>query len=100
MLILLLSARLAEILMPYLASAIIERTLRTFHLSSFTVHRSSNIFKIMEKPEIKDINYTGHWGKCYLVKYKGFSNVMLKEEINDWCKEVDQIKEELKSTES
>ena len=54
----------------------------------------------MDKPEIKDINYTGHWGKCYLVKYKGFSNVMLKEEINDWCEEVDQIKEELKSTES
>ena len=51
----------------------------------------------MDKPEIKDINYTGHWGKCYLVKYKGFSNVMLKEEISDWCKEVDQIKEELKS---
>ena len=51
----------------------------------------------MDKPEIKDINYTGKWGKCYLVKYKGFSNVMLKEEIADWCKEVDQIKEELKS---
>jgi hypothetical protein len=45
----------------------------------------------MEKPEIKDINYKGHWDKCYLVKYKGFSNVMLKEEINDWCKEVDDL---------
>ena len=45
----------------------------------------------MEKPEITDINYTGHWGKCYLVKYKGFSNVMLKEEITDWCKEVDDL---------
>jgi len=54
----------------------------------------------MEKPVIKDINSTGAWGKLYLVKYKGFSNVMLKEEIADWCEEVDQIKEELKSTES
>ena len=53
----------------------------------------------MEKPVIKYINYTGAFGKCYLVKYKGFSNVMLKEEIADWCEEVDQIKEELKSTE-
>jgi len=51
----------------------------------------------MDKPEIKDINYTGYWGKCYLVKYKGFSNVMLKEEIADWCKEVDQLKKELKN---
>lgn len=49
----------------------------------------------MEKPEIKDINYTGASGKCYLVKYRGFSNVMLKEEIEDWCKEVDEIKKEL-----
>jgi hypothetical protein len=54
----------------------------------------------MEKPVIKDINYTGAFGKCYLVKYKGFSNVMLKEEIADWCEEVDQIKEELQTTES
>jgi hypothetical protein len=54
----------------------------------------------MEKPEIKDINYTGAFGKCYLVKYKGFSNVMLKEEIADWCEEVDQIKEELQSIKS
>jgi len=45
----------------------------------------------MEKPEIKDINYTGYWGKCYLVRYKGFSNVMLKEEIKDWCKDVDDL---------
>ena len=52
----------------------------------------------MEKPVIKDINYTGAWGKLYLVKYKGFSNVMLKEEIADWCEEVDEIKEELQST--
>ena len=51
----------------------------------------------MDKPEIKDINYTGAWGKCYLVRYKGFSNVLLKEEITDWCREVDQLKEELKS---
>ena len=43
----------------------------------------------MDKPEIIDINYVGAFGKCYLVKYKGFSNVMLKEEISDWCKEVD-----------
>ena len=54
----------------------------------------------MEKPIIKDINYTGAFGKCYLVKYKGFSNVMLKEQINDWCEEVDQLKEELKSNKS
>ena len=53
----------------------------------------------MEKPVIKDINSSGVWGKLYLVKYKGFSNVMLKEEINDWCEEVDQIKEELQTTE-
>ena len=52
----------------------------------------------MEKPVIKDINYIGAFGKCYLVKYKGFSNVMLKEQINDWCEEVDQLKEELKTT--
>jgi hypothetical protein len=45
----------------------------------------------MDKPEIIDINYTGYWGKCYLVKYKGFSNVMLQEEISDWCKEVDDL---------
>jgi hypothetical protein len=45
----------------------------------------------MEKPEIKDINYVGVWGPCYLIKYKGFSNVLLKEEINDWCKEVDNL---------
>jgi len=45
----------------------------------------------MDKPEIIDINYEGSWGKCYLVKYKGFSNVMLKEEITDWCKEVDNL---------
>jgi hypothetical protein len=45
----------------------------------------------MDKPEIIDINYIGYWGKCYLVKYKGFSNVMLKEEINSWCKEVDDL---------
>jgi hypothetical protein len=45
----------------------------------------------MEKPEIIDINYVGCWGKCYLVKYKGFSNVILKEEITDWCKEVDDL---------
>jgi len=43
------------------------------------------------KPEIVDINYVGCWGKCYLVKYKGFSNVMLQEEISDWCKEVDYL---------
>ena len=45
----------------------------------------------MDKPEIIDINYVGSSGKCYLVKYKGFSNVMLKEEITDWCKEVDDL---------
>jgi len=50
------------------------------------------------KPEITDINYTGQWGKCYLVRYKGFSNVMLKEEIIDWCKEVDDLKKELQTT--
>jgi hypothetical protein len=46
---------------------------------------------MLTKPEIIDINYVGSWGKCYLVKYKGFSNVMLKEEITDWCKEVDDL---------
>jgi hypothetical protein len=51
----------------------------------------------MDKPEIIDINYVGAWGKCYLVKYKGFCNVMLKEEIDDWCKEVDQLKKEIQS---
>ena len=45
----------------------------------------------MDKPEIIDINYVGAWGKCYLVKYKGFSNVMLQEEIEEWCKEVDEV---------
>jgi len=45
----------------------------------------------MDKPEIIDINYVGAWGKCYLVKYKGFSNVMLQEEIDDWCKDVDEV---------
>ena len=43
------------------------------------------------RPEIIDIDYIGYWGKCFLVKYKGFSNVMLKEEINSWCKEVDDL---------
>jgi hypothetical protein len=45
----------------------------------------------MDKPEIIDINYVGVFGKCYLVKYKGFSNVILKEEIEDWCREVDKV---------
>lgn len=43
------------------------------------------------KPKIIDINYVGYWGKCYLVRYKGFSNVILKEEIEDWCKDVDNL---------
>jgi hypothetical protein len=43
------------------------------------------------KPEIIDIDYVGYWGKCYLVKYKGFSNVLLKEEIDDWIKEVEAL---------
>ena len=47
----------------------------------------------MDKPEIIDINYDGAFGKCYLVKYRGHSNVMLKEEIESWCKEVDILKD-------
>ena len=43
------------------------------------------------KPEIIDIDYVGYWGKCYLVKYKGYSNVILKEEIEDWIREVEAL---------
>jgi len=43
------------------------------------------------KPEIIDIDYVGYWGKCYLVKYKGYSNVILKEEIKDWVREVEAL---------
>ena len=43
----------------------------------------------MDKPEIIDANYEGEFGKCYIVRYKGFSNVMLKEDINSWCEEID-----------
>jgi len=45
----------------------------------------------MDKPEIIDANYEGEFGKCYIVRYKGFSNVILKEEIEDWVREVEAL---------
>ena len=52
-----------------------------------------------EEAKITELKHLGlnAWNKkIFLVRYKGFSNVVAEDEIKDWCKEVDQVKEELK----
>lgn len=54
----------------------------------------------MDKPVIKELTHMelNAWGqKIFLVRYRGFSNVVAEDEITDWCKDVDQLKEELKT---
>jgi hypothetical protein len=52
-----------------------------------------------EEAKITELKHFGLnvWDKkIFLVRYRGFSNVVAEDEIKDWCLEVDQLKKELK----
>jgi len=47
-----------------------------------------------EEAKIEELKHLGlnAWNKkIFLVRYKGFSNVVAEDEIKDWCKEVDDL---------
>jgi len=45
----------------------------------------------IHKHELKHMGLNAYGQKLFLVRYKGFTNVMAENEITDWCKEVDEL---------
>jgi hypothetical protein len=45
----------------------------------------------IQKHELKHMGLNAYGQKLFLVRYKGFTNVMAENEITDWCKEVDEL---------
>ena len=41
--------------------------------------------------ELKEFGLNAWDKKIFLVRYKGFSNVVAEDEIKDWCSEVDML---------
>ena len=46
---------------------------------------------MVEKRELTHMGLNAWGKKLFLVRYKGFSNVVAEDEIEDWCKEVDNL---------
>ena len=42
--------------------------------------------------QITDADISGHWGPLYVVQFKSASNVISKDEIEEWC--LDTIRSE------